>query len=134
MQLTDSFPGSFSGSQVRTWCGDMVDLPAFQGPADVVVKSNAAHTSLQHRQRHSWVRALAVLLRLQVRAWCGDIVDLPAFQGPADAVFFNAVLGNVHDQHAALWAGCRQLRPGGCVVLSHPLGRRVHDELRLPIS
>ena len=59
----------------------------------------------------------------QVRTWCGDIVDVPAAQGPADAVFFNACFGNMHDQHAALRAACRLLRPGGHVVISHPLGR-----------
>lgn len=60
---------------------------------------------------------------MQVRTWCGDFVDLPLWQGPADAVFFNAVFGNMHDQRAALLAAAALLRPGGSLVISHPLGR-----------
>jgi SAM-dependent methyltransferase len=57
----------------------------------------------------------------QVRTWCGDVVDLPAARGPADAVLFDACLGFAHDQHAALWAACRLLRPGGHIVISRPM-------------
>ncbi len=59
----------------------------------------------------------------QVRTWHGDIADVPPAQGPADAVFLNAVFGNVFDQRAALLAAALLLRPGGSVVISHPLGR-----------
>ena len=53
----------------------------------------------------------------------GDICELPTYQGPFHAAFFNAVFGNVADQRAALLAGALQLRPGGHLVISHPLGR-----------
>ena len=58
---------------------------------------------------------------VQVRTWCGDVVDLPAAQGPADAVFFDVCFAFMHDQHAALWAACRLLRPGGHIVISRPM-------------
>lgn len=67
---------------------------------------------------------------LGVRTWLGDIVDLPVYQGPVDAVLFNAVIGNVHNQHDTLTAATLLLRPGGSIVLSHPEGRQWHDQLR----
>ena len=66
------------------------------------------------------IRLISSLLQQQVRTWCGDVVDLPAAQGPADAVLLNACFGFMHDQHAALWAACRLLRPSGHVVISRP--------------
>ena len=47
-----------------------------------------------------------------VRTWMGDVESVPAFQGPFDAAFFNAVFGNVFDQHEALLRTCLLLRPG----------------------
>ena len=64
-----------------------------------------------------------------VRPWTGDIESVPAYQGPVDAIFFNAVFGNVHDQRGALDAAAGLCRPGGRVVLSHPLGRAWHGRL-----
>jgi SAM-dependent methyltransferase len=64
--------------------------------------------------------------RLQVHTWCGDIVDLAATIAPlgsVDAVLFKSSFAHMHDQHEALWACCRMLRPGGHIVISHPLGR-----------
>lgn len=58
-----------------------------------------------------------------VRTWTGDVVDLPSYMGPFDAVFFNSVFGNLHDQRAALLRAALLLRPGGWLVISHPLGR-----------
>jgi len=67
---------------------------------------------------------------LAVRTWCGDVVDLPDFalQG-SDAVFFNACFGNVADQRLALLRPALLLRPGGRIVLSHPLGCHFVEEL-----
>jgi riboflavin kinase len=65
-----------------------------------------------------------------LRAWTGDIESVPTYQGPVDAVFFNSVFGNVHDQRGALDAASGLARPGGRVVLSHPLGRAWHGRLR----
>ncbi len=58
------------------------------------------------------------------------MVDLPNYQGPADAFFFNAVFGNVHSQREALLRAALMLRPGGWVVVSHPMGRAWHEGLR----
>ena len=69
------------------------------------------------------VRVDPANLMHQVRTWLGDVCDLPAYQGPFHAAFFNAVFGNVADQRAALLAVALQLRPGGHLVISHPLGR-----------
>jgi len=61
---------------------------------------------------------------------CGDVADLPAYEGPFDAAFFNAVFGNVHDQRDALVRAALLLRPGGCCVVSHPLGAAYVAQLR----
>jgi hypothetical protein len=55
---------------------------------------------------------------------------LPPLQGPFDAIFFNAVFGNLFDQHVALTKACFLLRPGGYVVVSHPLGKAWLEQLR----
>ena len=47
-----------------------------------------------------------------------------------DAVVFNAVFGNVYDQGAALAAACALLKPGGRLLISHPLGASFVRELR----
>ena len=65
-----------------------------------------------------------------IRTWVGDVESVPAYQGPADAIFFNAVFGNVADQASALTAAALLLRPGGYVVVSHPMGRPWHGRLR----
>ena len=65
-----------------------------------------------------------------VRTWCGDVVDLPNFLGPADAFFFNGVFGNLYNQRDALLRAALMLRPGGCIVISHPMGRGWHTRLR----
>ncbi|KAL4447549.1 hypothetical protein ABPG75_004768 [Micractinium tetrahymenae] len=65
-----------------------------------------------------------------VRTWLGDIVDLPGYQGPFDAAVFNAVFGNLRDQHLALTKACFLLRPGSYVMISHPLGRPWHESFR----
>ncbi|KAL4537256.1 hypothetical protein Ndes2437B_g08402 [Nannochloris sp. 'desiccata'] len=63
-----------------------------------------------------------------VRTWVGDIIDLPVYYAPFDAVFFNAVFCNVHDQRQALLRAALLTRPGGWIVISHPLGRTWLEE------
>lgn len=58
-----------------------------------------------------------------VRTWTGDILELPSYYGPFDAAFFNAVFGNFHDHREALLRVAMLIRPGGWIVISHPLGR-----------
>jgi riboflavin kinase len=65
-----------------------------------------------------------------VRTWRGDFVDLPSYMGPVDAVVFNACWGNMHDPRRALVRAGLLLKPGGRVVISHPLGRAWHARLR----
>lgn len=60
-----------------------------------------------------------------------DILDLPADLKPFDAVFFNAMFGNLYDPTAALCRARELLRPGGQVVISHPMGRAWHSHLRV---
>lgn len=66
----------------------------------------------------------------QVRVWCGDVVELPAELGPFDVVFFNAMFGNVWDQRLTLERTAARVRPGGRIVISHPLGAPFVEELR----
>jgi riboflavin kinase len=63
-----------------------------------------------------------------VRTWVGDVIDLPNYYAPFDAVFFNAVFCNVHDQRQALLRASMLTRPGGWIVVSHPLGRTWLEE------
>ena len=71
--------------------------------------------------------AYATLISLlQVHTWCGDIIDLAATVAPlgsVDAILFKSSFAHMHDQHEALGACCRMLRPGGHIVISHPRGR-----------
>jgi SAM-dependent methyltransferase len=65
-----------------------------------------------------------------VRTWVGELGGLPGYQGPFDAAFFNAVFGNLHDPRADLLRAALLTRPGGHVVVSHPLGRTWHERYR----
>lgn len=59
-----------------------------------------------------------------------DVVDLPLTQGPFDAVFCNACFANFFDPILALQAIRERLRPGGRVIVSHPMGRAFVEQLR----
>jgi hypothetical protein len=65
-----------------------------------------------------------------VRTWCGDVVDLPSYQGPVDAFFFNGCFGNLFDPREALLRAALMTRPGGHIVLSHPMGKREFTRVR----
>ena len=65
-----------------------------------------------------------------MRTWCGDFLALPNYMGPVDCVAVNAVLGNFLDRRAVLQKAAGLLRPGGCVLLSHPMGREWHTQLQ----
>lgn len=58
-----------------------------------------------------------------VRTWQGDVVDLPPFMGPVDGFIFNAVFANLADQREALLRAALMMRPGGRIIISHPMGR-----------
>jgi riboflavin kinase len=56
-----------------------------------------------------------------------DILDTDAVIGKPDqfdAIFFNACFGNLYDQKLALERTRKLLRSGGCIIISHPLGKR----------
>ena len=57
-----------------------------------------------------------------VRFWHGDMAQVPRYLGGADVIFVNAVFGNVVNEHAVLLRATFLLKPGGHVVISHPLG------------
>ena len=60
-----------------------------------------------------------------VRTWCGDVVDLPPYlTAGSEAIFMNSCFGNMHSPRDALLRASLMLRPGGRVVVSHPLGRK----------
>jgi riboflavin kinase len=65
-----------------------------------------------------------------VRVWCGDVVDIPREMGSFDAVFFNAVFGNMWNQRHALQSTSARLRPGGRIIISHPMGASFAEGLR----
>ena len=70
----------------------------------------------------------------QVNFINADILDADTAIGKPnqfDAAFFNACFGNLYDQKLALKKTQKQLRSGGCIIISHPLGKRfvkaLHD-------
>lgn len=60
---------------------------------------------------------------LGVNTWHGDVLDLPPYMGDADAIYMNSVFGNFFAPRDVLLHCTRLLRPGGHLVISHPLGR-----------
>ncbi len=58
-----------------------------------------------------------------VRTWVGDFVQVPSYLGPVEAICMNAMFGNFLDPRAALLRASLLLRPGGHLIISHPLGR-----------
>lgn len=65
-----------------------------------------------------------------MRTWLGDFTELPPFLGTADTILMNAVFGNFFSQREALIKASFLLKPGGHLVLSHPMGRAWHAGLR----
>ena len=71
--------------------------------------------------------------------WQGDIVDLedplpdsfPNHLDKFDFVFFNACFGNMFDQKQTLIAAFKHLKTGANVILSHPLGSRFVEALKV---
>ena len=66
--------------------------------------------------------------------WVGDVVDYPKHwisqeTKPFDVAVFNACFGNVFDQKESLQRAAEVVRPGGRVILAHPLGASFVDEL-----
>lgn len=64
-----------------------------------------------------------------VEYWCGDIVDY-ASEKPFDSAVFNACFGNVYDQTESLAAAAANVKPGGSVFATHPLGANFVRELK----
>ena len=53
----------------------------------------------------------------------GDVRDLDLPDGSLDAIFINACYPNIVDKETAFSNISRMLRPGGRLVISHPLGK-----------
>ncbi|HEY9785048.1 MAG TPA: methyltransferase [Candidatus Obscuribacterales bacterium] len=72
-----------------------------------------------------------------VAYWRGDILEFPSLPAPSlppqikdfNAVFFNACFGNIFDRQAAVARAQKLLKPGGRVIISHPLGLRFQRSL-----
>ena len=60
----------------------------------------------------------------------GDISRLQLHDGSMDVVFINACYPNILDKHTAFLKIGRMTRPGGRVVISHPMGRRFIEILK----
>lgn len=74
-------------------------------------------------------RAQAKWFAHRVRFLQADIHDSGLPDGSFDAVFCNAVLPHLADPHRALGEMVRMLRPGGVLVISHPIGREAVNRL-----
>jgi ubiquinone/menaquinone biosynthesis C-methylase UbiE len=60
----------------------------------------------------------------------GDVADLDMADGSIGAAFINACYSNIIDKHRAFTNLGRMLRPGGRLVISHPLGRSFVEVLK----
>ena len=60
----------------------------------------------------------------------GGILDVRPSALPYDCVVFNAVFGNLYDQQAALAHAAKLVKPGGSVIISHPLGGAFVQQLK----
>ena len=79
--------------------------------------------------------AEAMLVRLKehypyAETLLGDVRDLTLSDGCIDVVFMNAVYPNIADKAGAFANMGRVMRPGGRLVISHPLGKAFIDRLR----
>ena len=65
-----------------------------------------------------------------VRRACGDVRDLSLPDGSIGIVLLNACYPNIIDKHNSFTNIQRMLRPGGRVIISHPLGRSFVETLK----
>jgi ubiquinone/menaquinone biosynthesis C-methylase UbiE len=67
----------------------------------------------------------------EVQFWQGDVLDFEAQTNSFDAIFFNACFGNLFSPDAAVCHVSKLIKPGGCAIISHPLGNKfvscLHD-------
>jgi ubiquinone/menaquinone biosynthesis C-methylase UbiE len=66
-----------------------------------------------------------------VPTYQADIAVLPLESASMDALFMNAMYGNIADKPGACRNTARMLRPGGRLIVSHPVGRAFVDQLRV---
>lgn len=87
-------------------------------------------------------KMLAVASRKPLPAWCRLVClsfeEFSATAAPFDFVMMNAVFPHLSDAPAALKAAHGLLRPGGRLVISHPIGReavnRIHRDAGEPVA
>ncbi|KAG1657679.1 hypothetical protein FOA52_013773 [Chlamydomonas sp. UWO 241] len=130
-----SVPGLGPSSRViDVGAGTGCLVPHFlaRGVVDVLAVDLCEPMLAELARRHSLVEAGSSKLGNSacVRTWCGDIMELPPYQGPADAFFFNGMFGNMWSPRDALLKAALMLRPGGHIVISHPLGSAWHRDFR----
>ena len=60
----------------------------------------------------------------------GDVADLVLADASIDVAFVNACYPNIIDKHKTFTNLRRMLRPGGRLIISHPLGRSFVEVLK----
>ena len=70
----------------------------------------------------------------RVTALLADVRDLDLPDASIDVVFINACYPNIVDKQGAFANIARMVRPGGRLVVSHPLGRAFIDGLKKSVS
>lgn len=65
-----------------------------------------------------------------VRTIVGDIRDVLLPDGSIDVVFMNACYPNIVDKNTTLGNIARMMKPGGRMVVSHPMGKSFIDGLK----
>ena len=69
-----------------------------------------------------------------VKTILSDVRDLALPEESIDAVFINACYPNIADKAGAFANLARMMRPGGRLVISHPLGKRFVETLKKSAS
>jgi len=86
------------------------------GPRGTVVAADFSAEMIRQSARRRWDSRVSLVQ--------ADGLRLPFANGAFDRVLCNATLPHFADKQAALGEMTRVLRPGGVVVISHPIGRR----------
>ena len=97
---------------VGSGTGIMVPLIRKYGPARIYACDLSSAMLRQLSKNYAYAETIL-----------GDVRNLELPDGSLDAVFVNACYPNIVDKEAAFTNISRMLRPGGRLVISHPLGK-----------
>jgi SAM-dependent methyltransferase len=107
------------GVAVDAGCGTGRALPALRdavGPGGTVIALELTPEMLAQARAKGWAKSADLLVLADARA-------LPFASGSVDAVFAAGLVNHLPDPQAGFTGLARVTRPGGVLVLFHPVGR-----------